>query len=118
MLGSGIACLSSAFRVRKVEGWERSQNVVTSRTQAVVSVPAAMRTCASSERRATVFSEGGSLFSPERRAWKMVGWDFSAWEVSRPLLMAVSWVMMFWFEDVSLGSGGGDEGKNGLVTRF
>lgn len=64
--------------------------MTTSRTQAVVSVPAMVRTWASSERRMTVFSESESL--DERMEWKMVGISAS----SRSLIVALALMFSIW----------------------
>jgi hypothetical protein len=74
--------LSSVFSVERMEALERRWKVVTSRTHAVVSVPAIVRTCASSARRKSRFSWAGSLES--RIEWKMVSWARSWWVVLWP----------------------------------
>jgi len=68
----GIPAVSSSFSLQRVSGWRRSQNITTSRTQAVVSVPAIVNTCASSESRTSPFSCSGSLLS--RIETKIMGW--------------------------------------------
>lgn len=88
----GIAVFSSALTLESVSGCWISQYMTTSRTQAVVSVPAMVRTWASSERRATVFSWGGSL--EDRMEWKMVGISESSGEMAAPAWMSFIWARL------------------------
>jgi hypothetical protein len=60
----------------------------------VVSVPAIVRTCASSERRTSRFSSGGNLESSIE--WKMVGWSAFLSEAMWPDVRAWTWVKTAW----------------------
>lgn len=96
--GLGIASRNSCLSLRRVSGWDRSQNITTSRTQAVVKVPAIMRTWASSERRTMDFSVAGSLES--KIEWKIVGCERSLCFVFVPDVREEIWVSVFCYLSV------------------
>lgn len=115
-----MAWRSSAFRVCSVCGCRISQYIITSRVQAVVRVPAIIRTWASSLRRVTVFSEAGSLES--RMAWKIVGWVRAVSLVSLPAAMmaiclAVFLLLLAW-SCLRIGEGKRDDTYPFLLDKF